>query len=165
MKIRFGKLIASVILLSAVLIAASAVSAQGQSLANRARFNVPFDFTFGEKQLPAGQYSIGRALQNADDITLAIADRDGRAKAVQLSQAVIKRDINTRAVLVFHRYGDQYFLSQVWQAGSSTGRQFHVSKKERELYRQQVRNSAGDKVVQNVKYQTITVAADFQGRE
>lgn len=165
MKIRFGKLIASVTLLSAVLIAASAVPAQGQSLANRARFNVPFDFTFGEKQLPAGQYSVGRTLQSTDDITLTIADRDGRAKAVQLSQAVVKMHINQRALLVFHRYGDQYFLSQVWQAGSSTGRQFPVSKKERELYRQQVRNSPGDKVVQNAKYQTVTVAADFQGRE
>jgi hypothetical protein len=165
MKIRFGKLIASVTLLSAILIAASAASAQGQTLANRARFNVPFDFTFGEKQLSAGYYSIGRALQGSDDITLSIADREGRFKAVQLSQAVVRTNINTRAVLVFHRYGDQYFLSQVWQAGSSVGRQFPVSKKERDLHRQLVRNSSVDKVAKNVKYQTITIAADFQGRE
>lgn len=165
MKIRFGKLIASVTLLGAILIAASAASVQGQSLGNRPRFNVPFDFAFGEKKLPAGQYSIGRALQSSGDMTLSIADGKGRSKAFQLSQAVITPRINTRAVLVFHRYGDQYFLAQVWQEGSSVGRQFPVSKKERALYKQLVRNSSSDKLAKNVQYQTVTIAADFQGRE
>jgi hypothetical protein len=165
MKIRFGKLIANATLLSAILIVASAASAQGQSLATRARFNIPFDFAFGEKKLPAGQYSVGRSVQSTDDVTLSIQDRAGRSKAVQLSNAVFTYRANTRAVLVFHRYGDQYFLSQVWQAGSTTGRQFPVSKKERELYRQLASNSSRDKVAENVKYQTVTIAADFQGRE
>lgn len=158
-------LILRVTLLSAMLLLTAAASAQGQSLANRARFNVPFDFSFGEKKLPAGQYSIGRALNSSDDITLSVADRDGRSKGFQLSNAVITSQAKTRAVLVFHRYGDEYFLAQVWQAGATTGRQFHVSKKERELYRQLAGNSSGDKVSQNVKYQIVTIAADFQGRE
>jgi len=161
MKIRFGKLITGVTLLSAILIAASATSAQGQSLARRARFNVPFDFTFGEKKLAAGQYSVGRPIQSSDDTTVSVADGDGRSKVMRLSNAVYKLHANTRAVLVFHRYGDEYFLAQVWQAGSTTGREFPVTRKERELYKQLVRNSSGD----NVAYQTITVAADFHGRE
>lgn len=33
--------------------------------------------------------------------------------------------------LVFHRYGDQYFLSQIWTG--STRRDFSMSRKEREL--------------------------------
>jgi hypothetical protein len=162
MNIRFGNLIAKVILLSAILIAASAASAQAQSLANRARFNIPFDFVFGDKKFPAGQYSVGRALQSSDDLVLSIADRAGRSKAVQLSNAVITLQANTRAVLVFHRYGDQYFLAQVWQAGATVGRQLHVSKKEREIHKQLVANSPANKRVASAKPQTITIAADFQ---
>jgi hypothetical protein len=161
MKIRFRKLIARVTLLGALLIVASAASAQGQSLANRAKFNIPFDFAFGEKRLTAGQYSIGRTLQSSDDITLSIADRDGRWKSLQLSNAVTRSQVNTRALLVFHRFGDQYFLVQVWQAGATAGRQFPVSKKERELYKQLAANSSGDKMAANVKCQTVTIAADF----
>lgn len=165
MKIRFGKYITRVTLLSALLVVASAASAQAQSLSNRARFNVPFDFSFGDRKLPAGLYSIGRALQSADDITLSIADRNGRSKGFQLSNAVVTREAMTRATLVFHRYGDEYFLAQVWQAGATTGRQFAVSKKERELYKQLAGNASGDKVAQNVNYQVVTIAADFRGRE
>jgi len=163
MKIRFGTLIVRASLLCALLIVASA--AQGQSLANRARFNVPFDFTFGEKKLPAGQYTVGRAIQNSDDHVVSIADHNGRSKALQLSNAVFTRRENSRAVLVFHRYGDQYFLAQVWQAQASIGREFGISKKERELNKQLAANSSGDKAVAMMKYQTITVAADFSGRE
>jgi len=163
MKIRFGTLIVRASLLCALLIVASA--AQGQSLANRARFNVPFDFTFGEKKLPAGQYTVGRAIQNSDDHVVSIADQNGRSKALQLSNAVFTRRENSRAVLVFHRYGDQYFLAQVWQAQASVGREFGISKKERELNKQLAANSSGDKAVAMMKYQTITVAADFSGRE
>ena len=163
MKIRFGTLLVRASLLCALLIVASA--AQGQSLANRARFNVPFDFTFGEKKLPAGQYTVGRAIQNSDDHVVSIADQNGRSKALQLSHAVFTRRENSRAVLVFHRYGDQYFLAQVWQAQASVGREFGISKKERELNKQLAANSSGDKAMAMMKYQTITVAADFSGRE
>jgi hypothetical protein len=34
---------------------------------------------------------------------------------------------------VFNRYGDQYFLSQVWIAGSDTGRDLFQSRNERSL--------------------------------
>ena len=165
MKIRFGKLITRVTVLSAVLIVAAAASAQAQSLSTRARFNIPFDFAFGEKKLPAGKYSVGRALQSSDDVTLSIADNAGRAKALQLSNSVFKLRANTKALLVFHRYGDQYFLTQVWQAGATSGREFIQTKQERELQRQLADNSAGRKVVQNEKFQTVTIVADFEGRE
>ncbi len=165
MKIRFANLITKVSLLSALLLLMSAAPAQAQSLSTRARFTIPFDFAFGERKLPAGQYSVGRAVISSDDITLSIVDRAGRAKGVQLSNAVFKTQPNTRALLVFHRYGDQYFLAQVWQAGATAGRSFMQSKQERELQKQLAMRTSGDKVVQNANYQTITVAANFEGRE
>ena len=34
--------------------------------------------------------------------------------------------------LIFHRYGNRYFLAQIWSAGSSRGRELPKSAKERE---------------------------------
>src|SRR5215213_5085764 len=90
------KLIIKVTLLSAMLVMTAAASVQAQSLAYRARFDIPFDFAFGKKTLPAGQYSIGRALSSSDDVTLAIADRDGRSQALQLSNAAFKLHPDSR---------------------------------------------------------------------
>jgi hypothetical protein len=35
--------------------------------------------------------------------------------------------------LVFHKYGDQYFLSQIWTPGGNTGRELLMPRFEREL--------------------------------
>jgi hypothetical protein len=119
-----------------LLILTTAGSAHAQSLANRPRFNIPFDFAFGEKKLPAGKYAIGRALQNSDDIAMSISDDNGRSKAIVLSNSITKLDGVKKNTLVFHRYGDQYFLVQVWAAGAATGREFPTSKLEREIKKQ-----------------------------
>ena len=136
MKTQLIKLIPRIALLSALLILTTAGSAHAQSLANRPRFNIPFDFAFGEKKLPAGKYAIGRALQNSDDIAMSISDDNGRSKAIVLSNSITKLDGVKKNTLVFHRYGDQYFLVQVWAAGAATGREFPTSKLEREIKKQ-----------------------------
>ena len=161
MKTQLVKLIPKVALLSAMLIFAAAATTHAQSLANRPRFNVPFDFVFGEKKLDAGKYSIGRTLNNSDDTMLTIADGDGRSKAVLLSNAVIKTRAHTKALLVFHRYGDQYFLVQVWAAGATTGRQFPQSKTERDAQKQLASNGSANKVAVNTS-DTVIIAADSQ---
>ena len=42
-------------------------------------------------------------------------------------------EVQGESRLVFNRYGDQYFLSQVWMAGSDTGRDLFQSRNERNL--------------------------------
>jgi len=37
------------------------------------------------------------------------------------------------AKLVFHKYGDQYFLSQIWTTGDATGRELLMPRLERQL--------------------------------
>ena len=49
------------------------------------------------------------------------------------SNAVVANEIQTQSKLVFNRYGDHYFLSQVWTAGNSRGRQLLKSGREREM--------------------------------
>lgn len=108
-------------------------STQAQSLADTIKANIPFDFTVGDRQLPAGQYSIDRAQTNVWDLVLAISNSDGRVNA--MTTPVQSFEPQSATKLVFHRYGDQYFLYQIWPAGSLTGRAIPKSHREREVAR------------------------------
>ena len=111
-------------------------SAHGQTLANRVRANIPFDFILGDKTLPAGEYYISRTRQYSSDDVLTISTVEGRALAVRLTSGVQVLTPKKQGVLVFNRYGNQHFLAQVWVAGSSMGRVFTQSRSERELERE-----------------------------
>ena len=149
-------------LLSAMMILASVATTQAQSLSDRVRFDIPFDFTFGDKQLSAGKYSVGRAMPSSGDTMLSIIDYDGHSKAIALSNAAVRTRTKTKASLVFHRYGEQYFLVQVWPAGATVGRQFPESKQERAVQRQLTGVPAASKVAQKEKFDTVIVAATWQ---
>lgn len=156
-------LIPKIILLSAIVLLASVASTQAQSLGgNRIRANIPFDFNISEKKLPAGEYSVGRAINHSDDLLVSISDREGRSKAIRLSNAVVRSRPNGKALLVFHRYGDQYFLFQVWPAGATVGREFQKSKSEREVQKQLARNSSRGGVAENVTFETVTIVGVLQ---
>ena len=133
MKIQFVNILKRVSLLCAILLATVIASAQGQTLGYRIKANIPFDFTIGNKKLPSGKYSLGRARQFSDDALISVEDKDGRSKLIRTSIPVLTGDITQQPMLVFHRYGDQYFLYQVWPAGATTGRQFPKSRSEREV--------------------------------
>lgn len=132
-------------------------SAQAQSLANTIHANIPFDFTVGGKKLPAGDYKVGRALPGSADVVLAIASSDGHT--VTITNAVQTLNPAQATTLIFHRYGDQYFLSQVWVAGSNTGRAIPKSREERELERQ-VQGLAKDNRTKAVETVCIVAGLD-----
>lgn len=157
MKTKLINLISKVTLLSAMMLVTLAASAQAQSLQYRVKANIPFDFTVGDKTLAAGKYSIGRT-QRSDDLVLSVADVRGRTKALRLTNAAVTTHPKAKATLVFHRYGNQYFLFQVWPANGNTGRQFPESSQER-AQRQIGKNSGG---APNMQYETVTVEAVLQ---
>lgn len=107
-------------------------SAQGQSMSSGFRIHIPFDFIVAETKLPAGEYCIRRISQFASDNVLMIRSVEGRRMAVRLTSTAITLDPTEREKVVFHRYGDLYFLFQVWPAGSRTGRTLIKSRHERE---------------------------------
>lgn len=148
-------------LLGAIVLVTTVASAQGQSLANPIRANIPFNFSIGDKELPSGKYSVGRARQNSDDTVLSLADVDGRSKAISTSSPTLTSRVKDNPTLVFHRYGDQYFLFQVWPAGETTGRQFSKSRREREIERNQVGNSPVG-TAENVEVETVTIVGVMQ---
>ena len=91
--------------------------------------NVPFDFTVSSKTLPAGQYEIA---PTSGQHVLRIRHADGRGVALVSPLFSTGRNPKNEAKLVFHRYGNQYFLSQVWGVAPGCMSELKLSKAEKE---------------------------------
>jgi hypothetical protein len=111
------------------MLAITSVKAQTPS---RVEVNIPFDFAAGKATLKPGAYSIKRTTGNA----LAIRSADGKTTALVNAPLTIgSRDSKAGERLVFNRYGDRYFLSQVWLT-VDTGRQLFISGEETKVARE-----------------------------
>jgi hypothetical protein len=93
--------------------------------------NIPFDFEAGKTTLPAGEYSV--KVSNPTHSLILISRKDSTASAFINTNAVVSVNMQTESKLVFNRYGDRYFLSQVWSEGNSEGRQLLKTAREKEI--------------------------------
>jgi hypothetical protein len=159
MNIQLVNVLKKVSLLSAILLVTVVASAQGQTLGSRLKVDIPFDFQIGETKLPSGEYSVGRARQNSDDVVLSVEDHSGRSKALRTSMPVVTDKITENGKLVFHRYGDQYFLYQVWPAGATNGRQFPKSRGEREILQTLAANHSVGKTDPKMPVDTVIITS------
>jgi len=125
-------------LLAVIMIVAASASVKAQSLQYKLTADVPFDFTVSDKKLPAGKYSISRAQTSNGDLVLQIVSANGKENISRLTIPVITHKPMNQGTLVFNRYGNDYYLSEVWPAGGSTGRELPKSRTERELARKAV---------------------------
>jgi hypothetical protein len=115
-------------LLSLATLSAMALIAVAPAFAqDRVEAKIPFAFNVGSKSLPAGDYEVRKALGNA----LAIQNSATRDAAMALTMAAPPKEISSEAVLVFHKYGNRCFLSEVRTTDS--GRKLTPSKLEREV--------------------------------
>jgi hypothetical protein len=98
--------------------------------ASAIRANVPFDFTVADQKLPAGVYQF---VQSGTFSAVHIESR-GDAKTF-LVGSVPGNDNKTGylAALSFNKYGDQYFLTEVWMGNGPAGVQVAKSKAEKKL--------------------------------
>ena len=124
-------------------------SANAQSLAQPTRVNVPFDFVVANKKLPSGEYLISRKQPTEGDLLLAITNKDNRVNAVCFTVPVQVLTPTDKGKLVFHRYGDQYFLSEVWPVGATTGRAVAKSDAERDLEKKANQSPVSQKLNRN----------------
>ena len=97
-----------------------------QAQTQRGEVNIPFDFYAGTAKLKAGAYQVKRMSDN----TVAIRTADGKTTALVSAPLTIgARDSKSGRRLVFNKYGDQFFISQIWLDVES-GRQVIPSKEE-----------------------------------
>jgi hypothetical protein len=90
---------------------------------------VPFDYMAGNHQFPAGSYTIE---SDASAGTVLIRSAGEGPAAFILTFSAGENKDNAHVRLVFNRYGERYFLSQVWPAGVA-GRGLRKSQQEVEL--------------------------------
>ena len=109
----------------AALMTAGSAAAQGNAI----EVNVPFNFSIDKTTLPAGSYTFGFDYMYPD--TLVVRDR---------AKNVMARDVGQRGsigpgkpdALIFHRFGKQYFLSEVRFDSSSNGFFLPATKREKQ---------------------------------
>lgn len=102
--------------------------AWGQTWAVQA--NIPFDFTVGQQTLSAGEYRVsinGPAM-------LRVARINGPEVAGVMTSPNRGAE-NVAPKLIFHRYGKQHFLAEVWVGELNLGHELFATPAEVEIAR------------------------------
>lgn len=99
------------LLVSVVVLLTAALHAQMPIRQPLFRVDVPFAFMAGGTHLPAGHYHV---YHPGDPYLVVIEKDDGRARAMTYVHPAANDPSTSSTKLVFNKYGDQYFLSQVW---------------------------------------------------
>ena len=108
------------------------------------RASIPFDFVIKGKTLPAGSYEIRRITDEPQG--LDIYSRSNHDNVMFETDAVQTRTFH-RAELVFHRYGNTYFLYEIWTPGENVGRELPTSRAERRLERESAKTNTKPEMV------------------
>lgn len=130
-------------------------SANAQLTSHGVTAMIPFDFIIGDKTLPAGRYLVSSA--TGDATGLRIQNREGKSVAFRLSNPLTEKSQRCKVRMVFHRYGEQYFLTQVW-SGDGYGRELRRSKLEPKV-RQELASTTPKIDSPKGSYQVVEVVA------
>ncbi|HLQ75709.1 MAG TPA: hypothetical protein VK210_00040 [Terriglobia bacterium] len=112
-----GKRLGLLAALAGSFLAVLSVSVPTQAQSVAMRVNIPFDFQVANRKLPAGTYTVARSGE-----AIQISDSNGHSAFV-LSNAVPNHAVNGESQLVFNRYGDEAFLSEVRWNGYLSARE------------------------------------------
>lgn len=120
---------ALLILAMALIVGAPMIQAQSKA---RARANVPFDFTLDQKAMPASTYEVS----SLSEKVLAVRNLNSGESRLVIEAMQVEASPNAgtpHAKLVFRKYGDQYFLAEIWDGQHNRGIAFPESKREHEI--------------------------------
>jgi hypothetical protein len=147
MEVILKKQILSVVAALTLIIPMSIIGFAG--LSGTVSANIPFDFMVGGKEFKAGKYSVSRLFASNTSDTLIIRSADNR-EAANFNVNNVSGKGESQARLIFRRYGNQYFLGQVFDGQSKEGYGLLKSKAEREAAKKRdiiTQNVAGPEVV------------------
>ncbi len=131
--------------IAVILLAAGVASAQSTEPFN---FRTPFAFVVGDTLVPAGAYAV-RVVSPTG--TLSIRGEEENVSVLTGSLPIQGQEASNRYKLIFHRYGEHYYISEIWAPGYQTGRTIQPRASELEL-------------AKNEKTQHVTVYADAIGQ-
>ena len=143
----------SIALSGCVLTLLATVTAFAQMPGAPMRATIPFDFSVRGKTFPAGQYEIKRISDNVGTLEIQNVNHSHEHAMFEIDP-VDTQHIHKHGEVVFHRYGDTYFLSEIWSAGLQTGSELPTSHQERILKRETASNGM------NSPQETVALAAE-----
>jgi hypothetical protein len=105
------------IVLASVVLAGLAASARAETI--RIDAQVPFEFTAGRNDFPAGRYQI--TAENPDDAALAVKNLDtGKTVVVEYLTRISSRQ-DGKSAFVFDAMEGKHALSEIYVAGTEEG--------------------------------------------
>jgi hypothetical protein len=113
-----------------LLITAATLFAQTTPSQRLMTVNIPFAFSAEDHSLPEGEYLV---LTVTPERSIRIVSIDGKHSAIVNTLPNYASEPSRNSRLVFHRYGNEYFLAQVWTAGQNVARNPMSSKKAMEI--------------------------------
>ena len=146
-------------LVSMLTLCAAAASANAQLSSYPIKAKIPFDFSVGNKKLAAGEYTFSRLSGFSDNRMMLVSGLDSNTHVFQSTFSAQVLTPKNESGLVFHKYGDQYFLEQIWTSGEQEGSQLPESRSERttRLAQTQQNNMSG-KVI---RAETVNIVASL----
>ena len=141
----------SMLMLLAVVALATAAAVSAQS-SRRVVATIPFSFTVGDKDMPAGTYGVAPTTVGSG--ILRITGANNSKSVVRLTSSLHRNDSST-GKLVFHRYQDQYFLSEIWSPGETEGRQLMKSNREKAMQREQLASNKSKQAYQVIEVMVV----------
>lgn len=101
---------------------------------------IPFSFTICRETLPAGTYIIKHTTKTGQTLLIQNVENQKLVDVACVNDLQASKALS-EAKLIFNRYGDQYFLSEAWWSGTTSGHGLVKSEKEQTL----IKGSGADK--------------------
>ncbi len=139
----------------------AAVASANAQLSIPVRAKIPFAFSVGDKKLEAGEYTFSRLSGLADNKMMLVSSADFSTRMFQSTLATQVLTPKNESSLVFHRYGDQYFLEQIWLSGEQEGTQVSESRSERTVRRQLAQTQPNNLSGKVKKVETVEIVASL----
>lgn len=131
------------------LTAAANVYAQLPGTVQRA--TIPFNFTVKGRIFTAGVYELKSVMDSPHALEISNT-KNNNEHAILLTVDVKAAKIPNQGAMVFHKYGDRYFLSEVWAGGEQTGSEVAPTREERSLMNEMASNKVEPATVSLATY-------------
>ncbi len=92
-------------------------------------FNIPFDFQVGKHKLESGKYE----MQRLDNSKFILKNVETNSSTIVITSGSAGTDSTKIENLIFNRYGETYFLRQVFAVRGTAGRETGESKAESKI--------------------------------
>jgi hypothetical protein len=95
---------------------------------------IPFEFILSDRQMPAGRYTIRHTISNNHYLT--VRNEDNSMVEIACTYNLQSRSAVVEGKLIFNRYGDQYYLAEVWWPNDTIGHIIDKTEREKALIKE-----------------------------